>query len=148
MTIAFSLSRVVDILVPTGLLDFLGESISPLRWCGIAMVVSDSAGCQPIAQREDAYETVEILEWETRAGDFGTGQRRERSADIRAAIWPREQQRRPAGANSGATLTGRGRRGVWPRRFSVQPMRERLTRFLPSAIRSTSAHSQYFNGLI
>jgi len=39
LTIAFPLSRVVDILVPLGCWIFLGESISPLRWCGIALVI-------------------------------------------------------------------------------------------------------------
>ena len=39
ITIAFPLSRVVDILVPLGCWIFLGELISPLRWCGIALVV-------------------------------------------------------------------------------------------------------------
>ena len=38
ITIAFPLSRVVDILVPLGCWIFLGELISPLRWCGIALV--------------------------------------------------------------------------------------------------------------
>ena len=39
LTIAFPLSRVVDILVPLGCWIFLRESISTLRWCGIALVV-------------------------------------------------------------------------------------------------------------
>jgi undecaprenyl phosphate-alpha-L-ara4N flippase subunit ArnF len=39
LVIAFPLSRVVDILVPLGCWIFLGEAISALRWCGIALVV-------------------------------------------------------------------------------------------------------------
>jgi drug/metabolite transporter (DMT)-like permease len=39
ITIAYPLSRVVDVLVPLGCWIFLGEFISTLRWCGIALVV-------------------------------------------------------------------------------------------------------------
>jgi drug/metabolite transporter (DMT)-like permease len=39
ITIAYPLSRVVDVLVPLGCWFFLAESISTLRWCGIALVV-------------------------------------------------------------------------------------------------------------
>src|SRR5207237_8363378 len=39
LTIAFPLSRVVDILVPLSCWIFLGEFISTRRWCGIALVV-------------------------------------------------------------------------------------------------------------
>src|SRR5437762_10539322 len=54
ITIAFPLSRVVDILVPLGCWIFLGESISPLRWCGIALVVIGLAlVAKPIAQIEE-----------------------------------------------------------------------------------------------
>jgi drug/metabolite transporter (DMT)-like permease len=54
ITIAFPLSRVVDILVPLGCWIFLGELISPLRWCGIAMVVIGLAlVAKPIAQIEE-----------------------------------------------------------------------------------------------
>jgi drug/metabolite transporter (DMT)-like permease len=54
LTIAFPLSRVVDILVPLGCWIFLGESISPLRWCGIALVIIGLAlVAQPIAQIEE-----------------------------------------------------------------------------------------------
>jgi drug/metabolite transporter (DMT)-like permease len=54
LTIAFPLSRVVDILVPLGCWIFLGESISTLRWCGIALVVIGLAlVAKPIAQIEE-----------------------------------------------------------------------------------------------
>ena len=36
LSIAFPLSRVVDILVPLSCWFILGEQISPRRWCGIA----------------------------------------------------------------------------------------------------------------
>jgi undecaprenyl phosphate-alpha-L-ara4N flippase subunit ArnF len=39
LTIAYPLSRVVDVLVPLGCWIFLGELISTTRWCGIALVV-------------------------------------------------------------------------------------------------------------
>jgi drug/metabolite transporter (DMT)-like permease len=45
---------VVDILVPLGCWIFLGELISPLRWCGIALVVIGLAlVAKPIAQFEE-----------------------------------------------------------------------------------------------
>jgi drug/metabolite transporter (DMT)-like permease len=54
ITIAFPLSRVVDILVPLGCWIFLGELISTLRWCGIALVVIGLAlVAKPIAQIEE-----------------------------------------------------------------------------------------------
>jgi drug/metabolite transporter (DMT)-like permease len=54
LTIAFPLSRVVDILVPLGCWIFLGEFISTLRWCGIALVVIGLAlVAKPIAQIEE-----------------------------------------------------------------------------------------------
>ena len=54
ITIAFPLSRVVDILVPLGCWIFLGELISPLRWCGIALVVIGlTLVAKPIAQIEE-----------------------------------------------------------------------------------------------
>ena len=54
ITIAFPLSRVVDILVPLGCWIFLGELISPLRWSGIALVVMGLAlVAKPIAQIEE-----------------------------------------------------------------------------------------------
>jgi drug/metabolite transporter (DMT)-like permease len=39
LSIAFPLSRVVDILVPLSCWMILGENISTRRWCGIALVV-------------------------------------------------------------------------------------------------------------
>ncbi len=39
LSIAFPLSRVVDVLVPISCWLILKEAISPLRWCGIALVV-------------------------------------------------------------------------------------------------------------
>jgi drug/metabolite transporter (DMT)-like permease len=54
LTIAFPLSRVVDILVPLGCWIFLGESISALRWCGIALVIIGLAlVAKPVAQIEE-----------------------------------------------------------------------------------------------
>ena len=54
LTIAFPLSRVVDILVPLGCWIFLGESISALRWCGIGLVIIGLAlVAKPIAQIEE-----------------------------------------------------------------------------------------------
>ena len=54
LTIAFPLSRVVDVLVPLGCWIFLGELISALRWCGIALVVVGLAlVAKPVAQIEE-----------------------------------------------------------------------------------------------
>src|SRR5439155_21271203 len=54
ITIAFPLPRVVAILVPLGCWIFLGQLISPLRWCGIALVVAGLAlVAKPIAQIEE-----------------------------------------------------------------------------------------------
>jgi undecaprenyl phosphate-alpha-L-ara4N flippase subunit ArnF len=54
LTIAFPLSRVVDVLVPLGCWIFLGELISTLRWCGIALVVVGLAlVAKPVAQIEE-----------------------------------------------------------------------------------------------
>jgi drug/metabolite transporter (DMT)-like permease len=54
ISIAFPLSRVVDILVPLGCWIFLGEHISTLRWCGIALVVIGLAlVAKPVAQIEE-----------------------------------------------------------------------------------------------
>jgi multidrug transporter EmrE-like cation transporter len=53
LTVAFPLSRVVDILVPLSCWIFLGESISTRRWCGIALVVIGLAlVAKPIARIE------------------------------------------------------------------------------------------------
>ncbi len=54
LTIAYPLSRVVDVLVPLGCWIFLGEFISILRWCGIALVVVELAlVAKPVAQIEE-----------------------------------------------------------------------------------------------
>src|ERR1700741_3589159 len=54
LSVAYPLSRVVDILVPLGCWIFLGELISPLRWSGIALVVIGLAlVAKPIAKREE-----------------------------------------------------------------------------------------------
>src|SRR6266496_3673651 len=54
LTIAYPLSRVVDVLVPLGCWIFLGEFISILRWCGIALVVVGLAlVAKPVAQIEE-----------------------------------------------------------------------------------------------
>ena len=54
LTIAFPLSRVVDVLVPLGCWIFLGELISTLRWCGIALVVVGlTLVAKPVAQIEE-----------------------------------------------------------------------------------------------
>jgi drug/metabolite transporter (DMT)-like permease len=54
LTIAFPLSRVVDILVPVSCWIFLGEFISPRRWCGIALVVIGLAlVAKPVARIEE-----------------------------------------------------------------------------------------------
>jgi len=53
LTIAFPLSRMVDALVPFSCWIFLGEFISTLRWCGIALVVIGLAlVAKPIARIE------------------------------------------------------------------------------------------------
>lgn len=54
LTLAYPLSRVVDVLVPLGCWIFLGEQISSLRWCGIALVVTGLAVvAKPVAQIEE-----------------------------------------------------------------------------------------------
>jgi undecaprenyl phosphate-alpha-L-ara4N flippase subunit ArnF len=54
LSIAYPLSRVVDILVPLGCWIFLGELISTLRWCGIALVIFGLAlMAQPVAKMEE-----------------------------------------------------------------------------------------------
>ncbi len=54
LSIAYPLSRVVDILVPLGCWIFLGERISALRWCGIALVVIGLAlVVKPVAKMEE-----------------------------------------------------------------------------------------------
>ena len=54
LTIAFPLSRVVDILVPLGCWFFLGEAISPRRWYGIALVIIGLAvTAKPVVRLEE-----------------------------------------------------------------------------------------------
>jgi drug/metabolite transporter (DMT)-like permease len=54
LSVAYPLSRVVDVLVPLGCWFFLGEHISALRWCGIALVVTGLAlVAKPIAKMEE-----------------------------------------------------------------------------------------------
>jgi drug/metabolite transporter (DMT)-like permease len=54
LSIAFPLSRVVDALVPVCSWIFLGETISRLRWCGIALVVIGLAiVARPVARLEE-----------------------------------------------------------------------------------------------
>jgi len=54
LSIAFPLSRVVDVLVPLGCWVFLGELISIRRWCGIALVIVGLAiVAKPVAQLEE-----------------------------------------------------------------------------------------------
>lgn len=53
ITVAYPLSRVVDVLVPLGCWAFLGEFISTLRCCGIALVIIGLAlVAKPVAQME------------------------------------------------------------------------------------------------
>jgi drug/metabolite transporter (DMT)-like permease len=54
LTIAFPLSRVVDVLVPLSCWTFLGETILARRWCGIALVVIGLAVvAKPVARLEE-----------------------------------------------------------------------------------------------
>ena len=54
LSVAYPLSRVVDVLVPLGCWFFLSEQISVLRWCGIALVVTGLAlVAKPIANMEE-----------------------------------------------------------------------------------------------
>ena len=54
LSMAYPLSRVVDVLVPLGCWFFLAEHISGLRWCGIALVVTGLAlVAKPIAKMEE-----------------------------------------------------------------------------------------------
>ena len=54
LSIAYPLSRMVDILVPLGCWIFLGELISTLRWCGIVLVIFGLAlVAKPIAKMEE-----------------------------------------------------------------------------------------------
>ena len=54
LSIAFPLSRVVDVLVPLSCWLILGEHISARRWCGIALVVIGLIlTAKPVAQLEE-----------------------------------------------------------------------------------------------
>ena len=54
LSIAFPLSRVVDILVPLSCWMILGENISTRRWCGIALVIVGLVlTAKPVAQLEE-----------------------------------------------------------------------------------------------
>ena len=54
LTVAFPLSRVVDVLVPLGCWFFLGETISRWRWYGIALVIIGLAIiAKPVARLEE-----------------------------------------------------------------------------------------------
>ncbi len=54
LTVAFPLSRVVDVLVPISCWLLLGEIISVRRWCGIALVIAGLAlVAKPVAQLEE-----------------------------------------------------------------------------------------------
>ena len=54
LSVAFPLSRVVDVLVPLCCWIFLGEMISVRRWCGIALVIIGLAiVAKPVARLEE-----------------------------------------------------------------------------------------------
>jgi drug/metabolite transporter (DMT)-like permease len=54
LSVAFPLSRVVDVLVPISCWIFLGEIISARRWCGIGLVIIGLAlVAKPIARFEE-----------------------------------------------------------------------------------------------
>jgi drug/metabolite transporter (DMT)-like permease len=54
LSIAFSLSQFVHVLIPLGSLIFLGETISPRRWAGIALVVTGIfTVAKPVARLEE-----------------------------------------------------------------------------------------------
>lgn len=54
LSIAFAMSNVVHVLVPLSSWIFLGEYISPRRWCGIAIVIAGLAVvAQPVAKIEE-----------------------------------------------------------------------------------------------
>jgi len=54
LSIAFPLSRVVDVLVPISCWLILREGISPLRWCGIALAIIGLAiVAKPAARLEE-----------------------------------------------------------------------------------------------
>jgi drug/metabolite transporter (DMT)-like permease len=54
LTVAFPLSRVVDVLVPLSCWLVLGETISVRRWLGIALVIIGLAVvAKPVARLEE-----------------------------------------------------------------------------------------------
>jgi drug/metabolite transporter (DMT)-like permease len=54
LSIAFPLSRVVDVLVPISCWVILQETISPRRWCGIVLVIIGLAiVAKPVAKLEE-----------------------------------------------------------------------------------------------
>jgi drug/metabolite transporter (DMT)-like permease len=54
LSVAFPLSRVVDVFVPLSCWFILGETISPRRWCGVALVVIGLAVvAKPVARLEE-----------------------------------------------------------------------------------------------
>jgi drug/metabolite transporter (DMT)-like permease len=54
LSVAFPLSRVVDVLVPLSCWFILGETISLRRWCGIVLVVIGLAVvAKPVARLEE-----------------------------------------------------------------------------------------------
>jgi multidrug transporter EmrE-like cation transporter len=54
LSLAFPFSRVVDALVPLGCWIFLGETISPRRWIGIALVIIGLAViAKPVGRMEE-----------------------------------------------------------------------------------------------
>jgi len=54
LSVAFPLSNVVHVLVPLSCWIFLGEQISPRRWCGIAIVIIGLAiVAKPVAKIEE-----------------------------------------------------------------------------------------------
>src|SRR5438093_5635393 len=54
LSVAFPLSRVVDVLVPISCWIFLSEIISARRWCGIALVIIGLAlVAKPVARLEE-----------------------------------------------------------------------------------------------
>src|SRR5205809_4022842 len=54
LTVAYPLSRLVDVLVPLGCWVFLGELITTLRWCGIELVIIGLAlVAKPVEQIEE-----------------------------------------------------------------------------------------------
>jgi drug/metabolite transporter (DMT)-like permease len=54
LSVAFPLSNVVHVLVPLSCWMFLGEQISPRRWCGIAILIIGLAiVAKPVAKIEE-----------------------------------------------------------------------------------------------